>query len=470
MGQEIDRPHFRHHDFHRFERHLAAEMALLHDYYRSGCFAAAPLRIGLELEAWLVDEHGFPQPRNFDFLERANSPGLVPELSQFNVEFNVEHQPLSGAGLRRLESELVESWARAQRVAGEFGLQLAAIGILPTLENRHLCLETMSLMSRYRALNEQILRFRRGRPIRLCIEGEETLQMEHHDVMLEAAATSLQLHLQVPVQESVRYFNAALIASGITTGVAANSPLLFGKLLWSETRIPVFEQAVDLGGPFPRVDFGSGYVLESLEEFFLENRACHPVLLPVELPAPREHLPHVRLHNGTIWRWNRPLIGFDEGGQPHLRVEHRVMSAGPTLCDMLANIAFASGLIHYLARLEAAPETRIPFEHTLGNFRAAARHGLAAQVRWLEGRERSLRQLILEELLEAAHQGLLALQIESADADRYLEIIAKRVQTGQNGALWQAEFFKRCGRDVTVLTREYLGWQQEGRPVHEWDL
>jgi len=288
-------------------------------------------------------------------------------------------------------------------------------------------------------------------------------------VMLESAATSLQVHYQVPLSQSVRYFNSATIASAAVIGIAANSPWLFEKQLWAESRIPLFEQAVDIGGPFPRVNFGFGYALETLEEFFLDNRSCHPVLLPMCLSEPVETLPHVRLHNGTIWRWNRPLIGFDECGKPHLRVEHRVMPAGPTIVDMLANVAFATGLIHSLATASKPPEELLTFPRSLANFDAACREGLSAKINWLDGSEHSLRDLLIQELIPQSQQGLRDLGIEEMDIRRLLGIIARRSESGQNGAVWQVEYVRRHGRDLQGLMKAYMQRQQAGRPVHEWD-
>lgn len=470
MGREISHCHFRHEDFHRFERHLVSEMALLHEYFRLERFSAEPPSIGMELEAWLTDANGHPMPLNEPFLEAVDSPLVVPELAQFNVEFNVQHQALSRAGLIRLEQELDATWQKAKRVAAEMDLRLAAIGILPTVQEDDLNLSTMSVRSRYRALNEQVRRLRKGRPLNLEIRGEEELLLEHDNVMLEAAATSLQVHYQVPLGESVRYYNAACIASAPVVSVAANSPLLFGKLLWAETRIPLFEQAVEVGGPYPRVHFGSGYALQSLEEFFLENCACHPLLLPIELTDAVELLPHVRLHNGTIWRWNRPLVGYDATGRPHLRIEHRVMPAGPTLPDMMANIAFSTGLIHYLSQQETAPESQLPFDTAADNFRAAARDGLDATLTWLDGHNWPVGALVEEKLLAHAEEGLEMLDIDGGHTRRALDLIARRVQLRRNGAVWQTAFVKRYGRDLEALTRSYLGWQDEGRPVHEWEL
>lgn len=470
MGQEIATCRFRHQDFHHFERRLAAEMVLLHETFRSGRFVDDPPVGGLELEAWLIGPDMAPQPRNDDFIERIASPDVVPELSKFNVEFNVQPQLLRGEGLALLERELTEAWKLGSETAEALGMQLLAIGILPTLNDGALCTETMSSMVRYQALNEQILRLRRGRPLRLEIHGQDRFSLEHHDVMLEAATTSLQLHLQVPLSHSVRYYNASLIVSPVMVAISANSPLLFGRHLWSETRIPLFEQSVDDGAMFPRVSFGRGYAYESLEEVFLENRSLHPVLLPMVLDEPSDRFAHVRLHNGTIWRWNRPLIGFDDDGRPHLRVEHRTMPAGPTLIDMAANAAFYYGLVQSLAFRSEPPESVIPFEYVSSNFKGAAKHGLDASIAWLDRNSHRIGELVTSELLDLARAGLKDLQIDAADTERLLDVIAHRAETGRNGTAWQRAFLDRYGPDLHALTQAYLERQQAGIPVHQWDV
>jgi hypothetical protein len=330
----------------------------------------------------------------------------------------------------------------------------------------------MSEMLRYKALNEQILRLRGGRPIKLDIEGRERLQTEHSNSLLEAATTSFQLHLQVPLDEAVRYYNASIIASAPLVAVGANSPLLFGRILWDETRIPLFEQAMDVGGGklFGRCSFGSGYARETLEECFLENREQYPVMLPLALDDVSPQLEHLRLHNGTIWRWNRPLIGFDDDGRPHLRIEQRVLPAGPTTIDMAANMAFFYGLAEWLATADPPPEMRMPFATARDNFYRAARFGVDAQVTWLDDRQSTIRELVLWELLPAARAGLSRLQVAGSDILRLLDVIEDRATAGQNGAVWQRRYIETHGRDMAKLLLAYRDRQRGGAPVHSWDV
>jgi gamma-glutamyl:cysteine ligase YbdK (ATP-grasp superfamily) len=475
MGQDIAAARFDHRDFRRFGQSLQRETQTLHDWVERGELSDRGPVVGLEAEAWLVDAHGRPAPRNGEFLERLNTPEVVTELAQFNVEVNVQPQSAAGDGLARLEADLVATWARCERVAADMGLRLLATGILPTATDADLSLANLSARARYRALNEQVLRQRQGRPVQLRIDGPhgERLALQHQDVMLEAAATSFQIHLQMPSAQALRVYNAAIVASGPVLAVSANSPLLFGRRLWQETRIPLFEQALSIGtrvdgvhAGVDRVGFGSGYAGYSLLECFRENLDRFEPLLPMALDDDGS-LPHLRLHNGTIWRWNRPLLGFDPDGQPHLRLEHRPMAAGPTLADMMANLAFAVGLIVHLAAQDTPPEQQLPFVQAQANFYAAARDGLAAELQWLPGPRQAAQTLLLS-LIEPAADGLARLGVSTALADRWLDIIEARAASGRTGAAWQLDAFNRLGGDLGALTRELLARQADGAPVHTW--
>jgi len=393
MGEEIQRSTFSEADYARFRQRLADETALLKQWFEQRRFEEAHPVAGFELEAWLVDEQYRPAPRNEEFLQRLADPLASPELASFNFEVNSTPRTLQGHVFSAMQAELHATWAHCRQVAAELDCRSLMIGILPTLQNEDLQLGNMSKLERYRALNREVLRLRKGRPLVFDINGEEHLRVKHRDVMLESAATSFQIHLQLTQQSAVRAYNASVILAAPMVAVAANSPFLFGKNLWAETRIPVFEQAVAVGGydgavfgPIRRVTLGSGYVRESLFELFEENLQHYPVLLPVDFGEAGSdsgaELHHLRLHNGTIWRWNRPLIGFDARGRPHLRLEHRVMPAGPSLVDTLANAAFYYGTVTALATRDQPPESALDFVTARDNFYEAARLGLGAHMAW----------------------------------------------------------------------------------------
>jgi hypothetical protein len=476
MGQEIETLSFDAAAFARFRSHLAEETQLLAEWVRAGAIAEAPYVVGFELEAWLVDHSLFPSPINEAYLAALANPLVVPELSRFNVELNGTPQPLVPGALLRLEREFEATWRHCVDVAHDLDASLVMIGILPTIREADLCLANMSPLNRYHALNEQVMRARHGRAIPVDIAGREHLLAMHRDVMMEAATTSFQVHLQVPASRAARYYNASLILSGPIVAASGNSPVLFGRNLWDETRIPLFEQAVATGAGHNtgrdathRVTFGSGYVRESVLECFVENESFFPCLLPMHFPDGAPTLEHLRLHNGTIWRWNRPLVGFDAQGTPHFRIEHRTLPSGPSVLDMMANAALYVGLVHHLANREIAPESRLSFEHARENFYRAAHEGLTAQLTWIDGTVTHARTLLLDELLPAARDGLVGLGLEPDEIDRYLEVIEARVRSGQTGAEWQRQHLNAHGRDLFELTSAYLEHQRSSMPVHEWE-
>ena len=470
MGDEIARRHFNAEDFTRFRRHLDQETDLVGSLFAHEGFSHRGDIVGFELEAWLVDKAGQPAARNEAFLDELGNPLVVPELAAFNIELNGSPCAMTGRVFARLHDELAATWEACQQTARSQDLQLAIIGILPTISPALLNSGSMSNMVRYQALNDRILALRNGAPVLVDIEGSDTLRLSHDDVMLEAATTSFQIHLQCQPELAARTYNAALIASAPMVALAANSPFLFGKSLWAETRIPLFEQAVSVGPRMPaRVSFGNGYADESLFEVFNENLAEHPILLPSPTGEPAYKLSHIRLHNGTIWRWNRPLLGFDFDGQPHLRIEHRVVPAGPTIPDCIGNAAAYLGLVRALMDAETPIESELDFAAARYNFYAAARQGLDAPLRWRRGM-RGARELLLEELLPAANAALAKLDIPDDDIDRFLGIVTRRVESNTNGAAWQRRWVEKHGADFGALTNAYVEAQQSGEPVHEWSL
>ncbi len=337
----------------------------------------------------------------------------------------------------------------------------------------------MTPSARYAALNEQVLRQRDGQPLHIHIEGAEQLRTDHDDLMLESATTSFQIHMQVPASRAADYFNAAILVSGPMVAAAANSPYLFGHDLWAETRVPLFEQAVEVGGvgaaahgPQRRVGFGTGYARDSVAECFRENLEHFPVLLPVVCDdAESGALAHLQLHNGTIWRWNRPLIGVDANGERHVRIEHRVIPGGPTVTDSIANAALFYGLVQYYAHdANWPPSQLLSFPHARDNFYACARRGLDARVAWSDGATHDVTQLLEEHLLPGARLGLRDLGLDPAEIEHYLAIVGARIHGRQNGADWQRAWVAEHGRDMRALTAAYAERQASGRPVHEWPL
>ncbi len=474
LGQEISSAGFEAADFARFSDQLERETARLKELHAANQLSREGTRIGLELEAWLIDRNYFPAPHNQSFLERLGDPFVVAELSRFNIEVNAFPEMLEGGGLLAMEQHLDATWKRCIANAHEDVDTVVAIGTLPTLRESDLSLANMTPSNRYVALNNEMIHLREGRPLSIDIDchdpAGEHLKTTHLDCMLEAGTTSFQLHLQVPPERIGPNLNASTILSAPLVALAANAPFLFGKPLWHETRIPLFEQAIEQAGDdstLHRVTFGTGYAGADPTAIFAENLEHYPALLPI-CGDDEAQFPCLRLHNGTVWRWNRPLVGFDDDGTPHLRIEQRVMPAGPSVIDMIANAAFYYGAVFMLADRCAAPEQDLPFEAARSNFYAAAKYGLGAEIRWFDGEVHPVRE-VLRKLAALAREGLEEQGVQSELIDRYLDIVDRRIATGQNGATWQLAHYRKHG-DLFRLTADYLEHQRSGMPVHEWPV
>ena len=410
---------------------------------------------------------------NEQFLEKLSHPLVVPELSRFNVELNCNPLPLTGDALRRAAAEFSGLWTHCNGIAHGLDTNMVMIGTLPIIRDEDLNMANMSPQERYRALNTEILRQREGKPLVVDISGDEHLYSEHLDVMLEAATTSFQVHLKTPAAVARRYYNASIMASAPLLAACVNALFLFGRSLWQETRIPLFEQSValtDYAGRNGRVTFGSGYLDASLFEALAENQQAYPVLLPMVFDDNAEAFRHMRFHNGTIWRWNRPLVGFEADGTPHFRVEHRTLPAGPTMIDMIANAACYFGLVRHMVDSGFDREDGLSFMDARRNFYEAAKYGMDAELAWPGVGLMAARDLLLDALIPAAHRGLEAFNIDAGDRDLYLGIFEARVRSGQTGAAWQRAALDRRGGDFFEMISDYCERQRSGAPVHEWDL
>jgi hypothetical protein len=348
---------------------------------------------------------------------------------------------------------------------------------------------TLSANERYKVLNEQIFAAR-GENMRIEIDGTEQLITDADSITPEAACTSVQLHLQVSPDAFAHYWNAAQAIAGVQVALAANSPFLFGRQLWQETRITLFEQATDTRpdelkeqGVRPRVWFGERWIT-SVFDLFEENIRYFPALLPIcEDEDPQAELDRgaspqlaeMSLHNGTVYRWNRPVYAVVDG-KPHLRVENRVLPAGPSVADVMANAAFYYGLVRSLAEAQRPVWTQMSFTTAAENLHEAARYGLDAQLYWPGLGEAPAAELVLRRLLPQAHEGLLAWGVDPAHADRLLGIIEQRCLTGRTGAAWQMATAKaiteHAGADrpeaLRRMTQLYIEHMHTNAPVHTW--
>ncbi|WP_327087590.1 glutamate--cysteine ligase [Nonomuraea sp. NBC_01738] len=442
---------------------------------------------GLEIELNIVDEHGEAAMRNAQVLAAIAQPDWATELGQFNVEINVEPQALDGDGALMLENDVRARLNHAESRARSLGAHLVLIGILPTLREDDIGEGTLSANPRYRLLNEQIFAAR-GEDLHLLVEGVERLETHADSLAPEAACTSVQLHLQVSPEAFAAHWNAAQAIAGAQVAVAANSPYLFGKELHRETRITLFEQATDTRpaelkaqGVRPRVWFGERWIT-SVFDLFEENVRYFPALLPLCEPEdPREllerglipHLHELTLHNGTIYRWNRPVYAVVDG-IPHLRVENRVLPAGPTVIDIAANAAFYYGLMRVLPFAERPIWSQMSFSAAEDNLTNAAKLGLDARLYWPGAGEVPAAELILRRLLPMAREGLADRGVGDEVADRLLGVIEGRCLTGRTGATWQVEKVRSLGGDrheaLRAMTLEYIERMHSNEPVHTWTV
>src|SRR3954471_3861561 len=449
MGRDVDQQEFSRADRTAHREKVRRCLDIFALMLRQAHFEAEDPMTGLEIEFNLVDEEGRPSLKNAEALAAIASPDFQTELGQFNLEINVAPRRLGSRGITGFESDLRASLNHADAAASEVGAHLVMIGILPTLEAGHLGPSTLSPNPRYRLLSDQILAAR-GEDIAISITGTERLQTTSESIMPEAACTSTQLHTQVSPEDFASYWNASQAIAGIQLAVGANSPYLLGRDLWAETRIPLFEQATDTRseelkaqGVRPRVWFGERWIT-SVFDLFEENVRYFPALLPItEAEDPvavleaggTPQLSELRLHNGTIYRWNRPVYDI-QGGRPHLRVENRVLPAGPTVADLMANAAFYFGLVRTLAESERPLWSQMSFKAAEENFEAAAEHGIDAEIYWPQVGQVRATELVLRRLLPMARHGLNTWGVPSADSDRLLGIIEQRCLTGMNGAEW----------------------------------
>ena len=473
MGKEIEKTQFSKDDFDRFQYYLEKETIQLLEWFEDGVLTNEELMGGFEIESWLLSESLQAAPVNKEFLENFDRTLATPELARFNLEFNNTPRKLTSSVFTDFQEELIHTLSQAQNVAGKLSTpsSLLLIGTLPTLHLSDLNEDSMSDMNRYRALNSQIMARRKKKPVHLYIQGYELLDSYSHDVMLEASTTSFQIHTKVPALDAHHYYNASLLISAPMVGITANSPYVFGKSLWSESRIPLFEQSIDTDNPrapCKRVSLGSGYVDKNILECFQENLRNFYVLLPT-IEEDVDTLPHLRLHNGTIWRWNRPLLGFNQTGEPHIRIEHRAISAGPTLIDMIANAAFFYGLQHFWAQHLKEGHPLPEFNEIKNNFYLAAIYSFHHSQNWL-GKELDLTDLLQDILIPQAKQGLQDLKVSTDDIDKYLGVIEARAETQQTGANWQRNYVASNRCDMTELTHAYQQLQQTGEPVHTWEI
>ena len=487
MGEEVAAQEFSRADRTRHREKVRRCLDVFARMLREAAFDTDDPMTGLEIELNLVDDAGDPALKNADALAQIANPDFQTELGQFNVEINVPPRRLHDGGFASYEQNLRASLNDAEEKAGTVGAHMVMIGVLPTLAEGHMSPTTLSSNPRYQLLSDQILAAR-GEDITIDIRGVERLVSTADSIIPEAACTSTQLHVQTAPDDFAEYWNASQCIAAIQLAVGANSPFLLGKELWRETRIPLFEQATDTRseelkaqGVRPRVWFGERWIT-SVFDLFEENVRYFPALLPVtedEDPlavlegggVPGLH--ELRLHNGTIYRWNRPIYDIADGS-PHLRVENRVLAAGPTVVDTMANAAFYFGLVRQLAEADRPLWSQMSFSAAEENFHTAARQGIEAQVYWPGIGQVRATELVLRRLLPMAYEGLALWGVPDDEAKRLLGIIEQRCLIGTNGAEWFARRFHTEAASLErpeALRRTLVAYRElmhTNEPVHTW--
>ena len=473
-----------------FMKCLLNEVQALETMLERGMIESGKRRVGAEQEMFIVNRSGQPAMKALDLLDDIDDERFTHEIGLFNLEANLGVQNVDAHCLRRMEQEANEIYAIARRHAAAHDCDIALVGILPTLARDHLTLDSMVPTVRYKALNDA-LRALRGKDFEFTINGIDQLTVKHDNVMMEACNTSFQVHLQTDPSQFTQIYNIAQLVTAPLMAAAVNSPILLGHRLWHESRIAVFEHSIDARsdthqarGLRPRVHFGDRWLDQSVVEIFKEDIARFRVILTTECEndvlgmvdrgeAPR--LNALRLHNGTVYRWNRPCYGVHDG-VAHLRIENRVIPSGPSVLDEVANAALFFGMVAGMAARGDDVRDLMNFEQAKTNFLAAAREGLRAQLHWFDDQYLTAQQLILDQLLPLAREGLDTAGIDPEDTARYLDVIQKRVERRRTGARWLLDSAQDMQEEGTrdqrmrCLVTSLMEQQQSGKPVCDWAL
>ena len=471
-----------------FTRALLRDLQAMERLLNDGRIESGVRRFGAEQEFFLVDSAWRPAPVAVEVLEELDDEPFTTELARFNLEANLSPRLLEGACFSDMHGELDGYVTRVRDAARHHGSEAVLTGILPTLTKSDLSLDNITPRARYYALNEAMNQA--GSGFRLRIRGTDELMIQHDSVMLEACNTSAQVHLQVSAEEFAHFYNVAQAVTGPILAASVNSPLLFGRRLWAETRIALFQQSLDTRGAdlhmremSPRVRFGGSWLEKSVTELFQEDIATFRVLLAMDIEedaltvldeggVPR--LSALQLFNGTVYRWNRPCYGISNG-KPHLRIECRALPAGPSTLDEMANTVFWIGAVLGVAKAVPDITERMEFDDAKANFLAASRLGLRAGMAWLDGDSGPADRLILDTLLPLAHDGLSHYPVYKTEVDRYLGVFEERVSAGVTGSSWALKSLSKLkgagtrGEQLAALTSATVRQQKNGLPVARWE-
>lgn len=491
MGLTIDRSDFTDDEYVRAGERLRENLHALETLLRRPGFGQGDASLGAELEMSMVDANAQALPLNRQVLAESLDPNLQLELDRFNLEYNLSPVAAAGRPFSAMQQELEGALTRLAEIAANHGGRIIPVGILPTLQLEQLQKGWMTNLERYHALQAGIQRIRKE-DFRIRIDGDEPLDVKCDSVTMEGANTSFQVHVRLNPQDFAACYNAAQLVTPLGLAVAANSPFLLGHSLWDETRIALFKQAVDTRGAnshewrrAARVPFGHGWVRHGAYELFAESCYLYPIIIPIcgdedisgiTAAGGTPELLELRLQQGTIWNWNRPVYDAAAGG--HLRIELRALPSGPTPVDLMAGAAFLVGLTVGMSHSVDALLPAFPFRYAEYNFYRAAQRSLNAELLWpkLEAPSpttRTARDLCLE-FLPLADEGLDELGVDEAERRKLLGVIRDRLKSGTTGAAWQRRTLERMGETprpaaLAELVEAYLAQCATGKPVSEWD-
>jgi len=472
----------------RFLKHLLHDVEAIEQILERGLFESGITRIGAEQEFCLVDRHFKPSLNALEVLQKVKDDHFTPELARYNLEINLDPRELTGNALSAMHSQLDILLEKASRAATSIDEQIILAGILPSIDYRAVQRQYMTPRKRYEELGRIILELR-GQDFELNITGVDELLISHQNILFEACNTSFQCHYQVQPDRFTDSYNWAQLLAGPVLSVAANSPILLGRQLWAETRIALFQQSIDTRGKGfhlrereQRVTFGNRWI-KGLGDVFKNDIARHTLLFLMEIQndsldiLDRGEIPKLealQLHNGTVYKWNRPCYGVSDG-KPHLRIENRYLPSGPTTTDEIANLTFWSGLMANMPDSYAGNWDAIDFDDAKENFYKAAMWGIQSGMVW-EGSLMSATQLIMDVLLPMSREGLEGMGINENEIEYYLDIIRKRADKKTTGARWMVGSFRRLKETLdkeeasVALTAIMDKRRRSGMPVDEWEL
>lgn len=490
MGESNVRSGSSSEELKEFMKHLIKDIRALEIMIDRGMIEENVHRIGAEQELCLIDKTYRPAPRAQDILEKLNHDKFTHELSRFNLEINLDPQEFKGPALRLMEEQLKKCLSCLKDVLDPAELDYILVGILPSIRLSDMTLENLTPLPRYFALNERLSKMR-GEAYEFRIEGTDELITKHDSLMFESCNTSFQVHFQVGASNFTSFYNWAQAITGPLLSACTNSPLLFGKRLWRETRIALFQQSTDTRSNHqyareeaPRVLLGNTWLNESIVDLFKEDVARYRVLISSDINTDSleqlkngevPSLSALKMHNGTIYKWNRACFG-ETNGIPHLRIENRYIPSGPTVLDEMANTAFWLGLMHGMPEEYSQLHKTHDFDIVKANFNRACRMGMGSMFRWLDNKVYSAHDLILDVLVPMAEKGLRKAKIHEKDIKKYLQVIKDRVSTGNSGSQWILNSYDQLKNEGTkdemmlAITAGIAKRQKRNVPVHKWSL